>query len=248
MAIEAWFPLAIYYEDLAPPLEIRERMLAHLAPFIAEHEATESRGFAWTGDIRGCWQLHKLEAFAWLRSQVERHAIRYARELGVNLAVMGFYFQRAWPVLSRKGEMVGPHSHPNASLSAVYFLRVPGDPEKAGRLQFHNEAGQNSLGRGFAADSTRGIAHWNPLNYQKVSYAPIEGRLVLFPSRQHHSVERNQDDVLRISISFDIALTCSRHADPGQHEFLAPPPEEWEEFTAQAGDEIGVYAGAGAGK
>jgi uncharacterized protein (TIGR02466 family) len=211
-------------------------MLAWLEPFIASHAATNSDHFAWTGDRRGCWKLHGVEEFRWIRRQVERRTIEFARALGVNLAAIGFYFQRSWPVLSRPGEQVGRHAHPNASLSAVYFLKTPVDRASAGQLVFHNDAEQSSLGKGFAGPDTRGIGTWNEFNYPHVHYEPVEGRLILFPSRQAHSVGINQTDELRISLSFDIALTCSRHADPGRHEFLLPPPEEWNEFSSQVED------------
>lgn len=234
MAIETWFPLAVYYEDLEPPPEVKQGMLDYLAPALEQYCRNPSTGFAYTGDTRSEWQLHEVEAFAWLRDQLERHALQFARSLGVNLAVIGFYFQRAWPVFTRQGERVNVHSHPNASLSSVYFLSV-GDLEKSGNLVFHNDSRQNSLGVGFESNNTRGITHWNELNYNQAVYKPHEGRLVLFPARQIHSVEPNQSDLIRISVSFDIALTCSRHADPGRHEFLPPPPEDWTEFRSQAG-------------
>jgi uncharacterized protein (TIGR02466 family) len=238
MAIETWFPLAVYFEDLRPPAEVKRGMQTRLEPLIAQHEATASTGFAWTGDTRSFWQVHLAPEFAWLRSEVERHTIRYARELGVNLAAMGFYFQRSWPVFSRKSEQVARHSHPNASISAVYFLKAPTPPGSGGRLVFHNQAEQNGLGVGFGTRNTQGIASWNPLNFQSVHYAPVEDRLLLFPSRQHHSVEPNASPELRISVSFDVALTCSRHVNPGLHEFLAPPPEEWTEFDSQVEEDI----------
>jgi uncharacterized protein (TIGR02466 family) len=233
MAIETWFPLAVYYEDLETPLEVKQRMLDHLAPALEQHLRNPSTGFAYTGDTRSEWQIHESDAFSWLRDRVEHHAVRFAKALGVNLAVMGFYFQRSWPVFTRQGEKVNLHSHPNASLSGVYFLSV-GDMEKAGSLIFHNDSRQNALGVGFDTNNTRGITQWNAFNYAQAVYKPQEGRLVLFPAKQLHSVEPNQTDQIRISVSFDIALTCSRHADPGRHEFLQPPPEDWKEFRSQS--------------
>jgi len=233
MAVETWFPLAVYYEDLGPSAEVKQEMLAYLNPLIEQYRKTESKGAAYTGDTRGAWQLHREKPFQWLRGRVEVHTIEFARKLGVNLGVIGFYFQRSWPVFSRKGEQVYRHCHPNATISGVYYLDVPPSEGEGGRLVFHNDSQQNSLGTGFGTDTTRGISQWNDLNYRDVLYKPIEGRLVLFPSKQPHSVEACRAEGLRISLSFDIALTCSRHADPGQHEFLAPPPGEWVEFSSQ---------------
>jgi uncharacterized protein (TIGR02466 family) len=233
--LETWFPLAVYYEDLQPDPETKARMLAYLEPWIAAHEADAREPVAWTGDRRGCWQIHREPAFDWLRREVERHVIEYARVLGVNLAVTGFYFQRSWPVLARPDEQVPRHAHANASISAVYYLKTPADADASGRLYFHNQAEQNALGNGFGLHDTRGIATWNELNYRDVGYPPVEDRLVLFPARQVHSVAANQSSELRISLSFDVAVTCSRHADPGQHEFLIPPPGEWTEFAPSGG-------------
>ena len=114
LQVETWFPLAVCYEDLPPPAEVKAGMLAHLQPLIDRHLSSEAGQFAWTGDKASCWQLHEVEAFRWIRSHVERRTLEFARILGVDLSVLGFYFQRTWPVLSRKGEQVSRHAHPNA--------------------------------------------------------------------------------------------------------------------------------------
>ena len=172
-----------------------------------------------------------MPAFFWLRRQVEIHALNYARTLGANVAIMGFHFQRAWPVFSRTAEKVAPHTHPNANISAVYYLQVR-DPEKSGHLVFLNEHEPNALGPDLSGNATAGIAGWNEFNCLKARYSPTEGRLVLFPASQPHSVEPNKSADVRIALSFDIAVTCSKHMDPGRHEFLSPPPAMWDEFQA----------------
>jgi hypothetical protein len=53
----------------------------------------------------------------------------------------------------------------------------------------------------------------------------------MFPAKQPHSVEPNQTDGMRISVSFDIVMTASKRAQKDTLEFLAPPPDRWKAFA-----------------
>jgi uncharacterized protein (TIGR02466 family) len=230
MAIETHFPLAIYVEDL-PDAQAHQSTLLQ-AVWSLESEEEQKRNFegrAWTGDIHGVAQVHQDPQFAWLVRQVEQHTQQYLKELGLALEGVELFIQRAWPVISRCGEEVGPHSHLTAHVSAVYYVSVPySGSDEAGCLVFLNDSRQNEVSPGLGLENTELFTEWNGLNQDQAAYAPTEGRLIIFPAKQRHAVATNETDEARVSISFDILLT----AKPGaaSYEFLAPPPSLWKVF------------------
>lgn len=230
MAIETHFPLAIYIEDLAEAKQQKNNLLE--AIWSLESEEAQKRNFegrAWTGDIHGVAQVHHDRRFDWLVAQVEHHTQQYLQELGLALEGISLYIQRAWPVISRLGEEVGPHSHLTAHVSAVYYVSVPNSgSDESGCLVFFNDSRQNEVSPGLGLENTELFTEWNGLNQDQAAYVPIEGRLIIFPAKQRHAVAPNETDAARVSISFDIILTAQPGAE--SYEFLAPPPSRWKEF------------------
>ncbi|HPQ94945.1 MAG: hypothetical protein KDI44_00865 [Thiothrix sp.] len=234
MPVDTWFPLAVYYTDLEGAGQHNPAMRA--AILALEQAAGEHRfaGMAWTGDVHGIGQLHADPRFAWLVQQVEQHCLEYLRQLGHNMTILELYIQRSWPVISRTDQRVGAHAHHTANISAAYYVSVPDveDRSLAGNFVLHNMAEQNELQQGMATPGTNAVAHWNALNCKQVFYQPLPGRLLLFPSRQSHSVEPNQTAQERISVSFDIIMAARRGMGRETPEFLPPPPDQWQPFGA----------------
>ncbi len=230
MTIETHFPLAIYVEDLPDAQRHKSRLLEAIWTLESQEEQKRNfEGRAWTGDIHGVAQVHQDARFAWLVQQVEQHTRQYLQELGLALEEVALYIQRAWPVISRMGEEVGPHSHLTAHVSAVYYVSVPNSgSDESGCLVFLNDSRQNEVSPGLGLENTELFTEWNGLNQDQAAYAPTEGRLIIFPAKQRHAVAINEIDEARVSISFDIVLTAKSGAT--SHEFLAPSPALWKEF------------------
>ena len=204
MIIQTWFPLAVASVDLRPSAAHSAAMLVELEPLIAAARAQRRLGFAWTGDVNGCADIHRREPFLWLRTEVEREARAFLSALGCDLPRLNPHFQGSWPVLSRGAEAVSSHTHPGANLSAVYYLQVP--TGLGGTLVFENVGNPNSLGPDFGDPGTPTTHESNPFNLREACYEPIQGRLLLFPARQPHAVRPHGTDALRISITFDIGI------------------------------------------
>ena len=138
-------------------------------------------------------------------------------------------------MFSRSNQDVPSHAHHNAHISAVYYVSVPEDgTAKSGAFKIYNDASMNEIVPGIGSRHTAAIAKWNPFNYEQGLYAPKEGRVLIFPSKQRHSVSANETGEPRISLSFDIIVTCAEKGDPGMHEFLSPPPSLWKKFGQKA--------------
>lgn len=232
MALDTWFPLAIYYDDLTDAMAHKSELLKAIEQLQQTgHAPRNFPEMAWTGDLHGVEQIHTDPRFAWIVSQVELHTQRYLQELGLDLSKVELYIQRAWPVVSQYQQEVGDHCHHTANISAVYYVSVPNSgSDEAGSLVFFDDARRNEVSPGLGSENTDIVATWNYLNQDQAVYWPTEGRLILFPSKQRHGVTMNHTEGTRVSLSFDIVMTAAAGDAAGAYEFLTPPPGQWKKF------------------
>ena len=235
--LQGLFPLALARVQLRlDPWDLALLMQEVLA-LRGDAEGNPTAGCAWTGDINGIWQVHRLEAFTAITAEVERQAWAYLQELGFREGSVALHVQRAWPVVSEVGQVVGRHHHPNAHLSAVLYLNGDGSG-RSGCLRLYPHRQWNELVPGLAVghdgpidSDSSGAQYWNA---PWLDVAPRAGLLVLFPSGTDHAVTANEDEEdLRLSLAFDLALSAPRTqpGDPAPPEYLAPHPAQWSELT-----------------
>jgi uncharacterized protein (TIGR02466 family) len=237
MPIEPWFPLAIYYTDLADAPAHKDSLVSTILELKEEngYKRRVADDIAWTGDFHGVGAIHENPQFAWIVKEVETHVFLYLEELGVDLSKIDLYIQRAWPIISCETQAIPSHSHHNAHISAVYYVSVPEDGTlKSGAFTIYNTASFNEIITGIGDKHTNAIKNRNPFNYERGYYAPKEGRILIFPSKQRHGVEANQTGEVRISLSFDIFVTSSEQGNAALHEFLAPSPSKWKKINSNA--------------
>ncbi|WJY16471.1 TIGR02466 family protein [Pectobacteriaceae bacterium CE90] len=233
MAIDAWFPLAIYYEDLPEHGQYKAVYIERIKQLRAgSGEKRTAETASWTGDVHKVDGIHNDPVFAWLTQQIERHVLLYLKTLGHDLDKIELYIQRSWPVIANKGQWVSRHAHHNANLSAVYYVSIPKEGD-AGQTRFFNDKKSNELSNGIDSNMTEGYSEYNAFNYTHVNYYPTEGRLLLFPAKQPHDVLANQTDEERISISYDIIITARQNMGQATPEFLMPSPENWKKFDSR---------------
>ncbi len=238
LRIQPLFPVALGQVQLRPdPLELAQQLQV-LHGLRGEAASNPDPACAWTGDLNSVWQLHEHTSFSALAAGVSGHAQTYLRQLGFDPLRVALLLQRCWPVLSEPGQVVGRHYHPNAHLSAVLYLTGDGSG-RCGCLRFWPQRQVNELVPGMA------VGYGGPLNALAegaeptvesgwiqpwVDVAPRAGLLLLFPSCLDHAVMVNDDeDELRVSISFDFVLTA-RAGDLQPPEYLAPHPSRWQLF------------------
>lgn len=102
-----------------------------------------------------------------------------------------------WININGKNHYNAPHTHPAAVISGVFYVRVP---EDSGNIVFMHPA-LNLLERDWSKRQNRDTGH----NSETFMMQPKENLLLLFPSWVNHSVESNQNDENRISISFNFS-------------------------------------------
>ena len=183
LELQPLFPLALAQVQLRlDPQELAVLMQEVLA-LRGSAEGNPQEGCAWTGDINGIWQLHRLAPFSGVTEQLRRHSWSYLQQLGFDTARLALHIQRAWPVVSAPGQVVGRHHHPNAHLSAILYLNGDGSG-RSGCLRLYPPRAMNELVPGLA------VGHGGPLrggsaaaqrwNAPWVDVAPRAGLLVLF--------------------------------------------------------------------
>mgnify|MGYP003338653952 CR=1 FL=1 len=120
--LQPLFPLALGQVQLAPdPLETA-MLLQEMLALRGEARGNPEEGCAWTGDLHGVDQLHRHPTFLPLLRRVATEALAYVAALGFERDRVALHLQRAWPVVSEEGQGIGRHHHPNAHLSAIYYL------------------------------------------------------------------------------------------------------------------------------
>lgn len=230
LAIEPLFPVALGRVQLVPdPLDTALQIQA-MYGLRGEMGSNPDPGCAWTGDLNGVWQLQRHPVFAPLISSLTGHAQAYLQQLGFDRSGVALHIQRCWPVLSEAGQVVGRHHHPNAHLSAIYYLNGDGTG-RSGCLRLWPQRQINELVPGMA------VGHGGPLvpspwTVPWVDVPPQAGLLLLFPSCLDHAVLPNEDpDDLRCSISIDFALSAPpAEGGSAPPEYLAPHPSQWQEL------------------
>ena len=224
LAIAPLFPMALGRVQLAPdPLDTALMLQRALA---LREQVPSEEGVAWTGDVRGAGELHRDPLFAPLITRLSDHAWQYLAGLGFDRRRVALHVQRSWPVISDAGEQVGRHHHPNAHLSAIYYLNGDGSG-RCGCLRLFAPRQVNELVPGLALGQDGPIDATAALNQPWHDVAPRAGLLLLFPASVDHAVLPNDDpDDTRFSLSIDFVLT-GPEAAPHPGEYLAPHPDRW---------------------
>lgn len=93
----------------------------------------------------------------------------------------------SWVNFFSKDQFYHDHSHPYVKVAGVYFYQTNGVD---GKLRFSNP-NQHMFFNNFPADG---------MSEQYITYPPVQGRLMLWPSWLIHRVETNNSDEQRISI------------------------------------------------
>ena len=114
-------------------------------------------------------------------------------ELGFSLKLQNYWFN-----INEYGDYNDLHNHRGAILSGVFYIDIP--QKNSGNIRFQRDD-----------DIDYYIPHnlikkYNLNNGSSVSYAPMNGKLYIFPSWLKHAVESNRSQETRISMSFNYGL------------------------------------------
>lgn len=105
-----------------------------------------------------------------------------------------------WANINPPGAMNRAHMHPNALWSGVYYVKAP---KNSGLLRIDDPRSSAAMSRPRMKEGVPPKRLW-----REVSYEPVSGKLIMFPSWLTHSVDPNESDDIRISISFNFVQKC----------------------------------------
>lgn len=139
--------------------------------------------------------LHSKEELAPLFNYISTLANHAAEDL--NFAERNIFITSSWVNYNDSRQaMNSQHIHGDV-FSGVFYLKVP---EGSGKLSIVNP-GINMMWMGFDLTTEK-----NQFTAESVKIEPEEGQILLWPSYLPHSVETNDHDDERISISFNVIM------------------------------------------
>jgi uncharacterized protein (TIGR02466 family) len=111
-----------------------------------------------------------------------------------------FGLDNMWININKKGDYNVVHDHPASTISGVLWIKTPKD---CGKLSFRSPHSfvEHSLFE-YADETMKKERNY----YNNFEFFPKEGSMILFASHLLHSVDENQSDENRISISFNLNI------------------------------------------
>lgn len=146
--------------------------------------------------------LQQVEAFSSLFNYVCKVASKATTDLGLNLKDIHIGISSAWINNNYSRQCVNPYHSDFKLVDNAYNLFTGifhlSCPDESGELSIYNP-GINPLWPGCSD-----LYGKNQFTSEKITVNPVDGNIILFPSYLSYSVETNNHDKERISISFDI--------------------------------------------
>ena len=100
-----------------------------------------------------------------------------------------------WANINYQGGYNKPHIHPNSLFSGVYYVKTP---KNSGKLVCNDPRPGVQLNMPIRKEGRPPKHLWRECHLE-----PVEGRIIIFPFYLWHSVEPNQSNDIRISVSFN---------------------------------------------
>jgi len=186
MIIEKFFPTIVYGKDVQLDNKQLAQDIINWSNKDKGVNKTNYKGWHSTTDMaeKPEYQLLLTELIRMQQEVYEKEHLDRQPKLG-----------NMWANINPPGGMNQPHIHPNALFSGVYY--VQSNP-KAGRLKIYDPRPGAQINMPTRKSGDPGRDLWRDANIE-----PIPGRIIMFPAWLWHSVEPNQSNSIRISISFN---------------------------------------------
>jgi len=135
--------------------------------------------------------LHKKEIFINLFNDIKKHILTFLKNLGYDDNILlKMDFNESWYNISKPGDYLIKHIHPNSIISGAYYLKS----NKNDSITFFDN--DNMI---------LSPINYNELSYEYCSYECTPGKLLLFKSNLNHSTNK-QIGKEKIVISFNFNL------------------------------------------
>ena len=189
------FPTMVYYRDIVEYEKKNDEWSKDILEMTKEKGVVKSNIFGWQSEfVHHTGLKWEVQSFA----DDLHEALKIDEDYPAEIDAM-------WFNVNTKGSYNKTHTHPGAHLSFVYYVQCP---EKCGMLSFEDPREQAmAVQLPFKKNPEKGWQGERPEEYgQEVFWLPIPGRMIMFPAWLRHSVEPNQSDEYRISVSGNITF------------------------------------------
>ncbi|CAN1209279.1 TIGR02466 family protein [Tumidithrix helvetica PCC 7403] len=189
-----WFPTSVWNFDL----DTHEKLNQDLLAAIYAEKQRDAQGVSWSNSLgwHSVDNLHQNLQFKPLMDIVLTNAIEVANCLAWDLSKYAVTVNNCWALVNRQFSSNFVHNHPNSLLSGAYYVRAA---ENCGGLFFRDP-------REIAHLTMPPLTELTPWTLQKVTYKPIAGRMIIFPSWLLHGVDPNLSEEDRVTVSFNLGL------------------------------------------
>ena len=188
--IHMWFPTSIYEAKEIISRDENEKLIKTSLDI---KERVPSGGENWNCNIYNTLETHDLindDNFQNLINVITQHVDEYIRAYGSDHKYKCF---EGWINVGSTGTYQEFHTHPNSTISAVYYAKMP---EGGGSIVFENPVEPDML-------PIKGIKENNNLNFKSAKYNPDQGTLLLFRSYLRHMVMVGTNKDPRITFAFN---------------------------------------------
>jgi len=128
--------------------------------------------------------------------KVQKYILRSFQTLGWKTENKKIVISAMWAIINKKNDFNIIHTHPNAYLSAAYYVSAP---KNCGKFYVEH---LNWAKRNYYPE----VIQNNQLNSQVEGLEVSEGDLLIFPGYLPHKVAANESDQDRIVISFNVEI------------------------------------------
>lgn len=146
---------------------------------------------------RGGWQsddCHKREQVAPLIEFIH-DTMQHIKKFLSASEKLPFHVDTCWFNINGLGARNTVHIHGNSYFSGVYYIDVP---EGSGDIEFKDPNSYLRAAHSFEYERS------DVKNSLQLTYSPVSGRLLIFPSYLPHEVLENHSQSERISVSFNV--------------------------------------------
>lgn len=139
--------------------------------------------------------LHK-DNYSFLKKKIDDEVENYVRNILHVNKKQQFYLTTSWINRHSNNHHAHPHIHKNAVISGVYYLKTF---ENCGDIYFSVDYNSHVFNNMIKLD----FDSINTYNCDEYSVRPIDGDILLFPSKLTHRVSHNLTQMDRYSLAFN---------------------------------------------
>jgi uncharacterized protein (TIGR02466 family) len=137
------------------------------------------------------------EIYKDLKNKIYEHLNFFLKEKLSITDHLDFYITTSWINIHKKEDWAQQHSHQNSIISGVYYISVE---ENSGDIIFYTD----TLRKLFSPVINIPFKKTNEFNTDEWIIKPKSGTLIFFPSHLLHGVKKNESNLDRISLAFNV--------------------------------------------